>query len=146
MLVNQCSHAMDLLCWWLGMPEFVSANVGYGKWHQIEVDDDISCFARYPGGGTLHFLASTADVPGINLFEIQGDAGKLAIDRESGPLRVYRLDEPEPRSLNRLRAALAPPAVRAKSCALMPPSVAICECCKTSPPQLRAGKNRWRLR
>ena len=96
MLVNQCSHAMDLLCWWLGMPEFVSANVGYGKWHQIEVDADISCFARYPGGGTLHFLASTADVPGINLFEIQGDAGKLAIDRESGALRVYRLDEPEP--------------------------------------------------
>ena len=94
MLVNQCSHRLDLLAWWLGMPERVCVHCGYGKWHDIEVDDDISAYFAFPGGGTGHLIASTGDCPGTSLLEFQGDNGKLSL--ENGRLLWDALEIPEP--------------------------------------------------
>lgn len=94
MLVNQLSHRLDLLTWWLGLPVRVRAHLGYGKWHDIQVDDDVNVFLDYGKQGTATLVASTGDCPGVSLLAIQGDRGKLSL--EAGErLRFYRLKTPE---------------------------------------------------
>lgn len=94
MIVNHCSHRMDLLQWWMGMPLSVRAHLGCGKWHDIEVDDDINAYFEFPGGATGCLIASTGDCPGTTLLEFQGDNGKLALQNEK--LMYYELSTPEP--------------------------------------------------
>lgn len=36
MLLNQCPHHLDLWQWIFGMPETISAKVGFGRHHDIE--------------------------------------------------------------------------------------------------------------
>lgn len=93
MLVNQLSHRLDLLTWWLGLPRAVSAHLGYGKWHDIAVDDDVNVFFDY-GEHTATLVASTGDCPGVSLLAIQGDKGRLSI--ENRRLLFDRLEMPEP--------------------------------------------------
>lgn len=40
-LMNQCPHNLDLLQWLCGMPELVHAFCHEGKWHNIEVEDEV---------------------------------------------------------------------------------------------------------
>ena len=46
-LLNQCPHNLDLWQWICGMPKTVHAHLHFGKWHDIEVEDDVS--ARFQG-------------------------------------------------------------------------------------------------
>ena len=79
-LLNQCPHNLDLLQWICGMPHKVRAFCHYGKWHDIEVEDDVTAYLEYPHGATGTFITSTADAPGTNRFEITLDKGKLVIE------------------------------------------------------------------
>ena len=45
-LVNQCPHNLDLWQWTCGMPLRVRAFVGMGKYHDIEVDDDVTAYVE----------------------------------------------------------------------------------------------------
>jgi predicted dehydrogenase len=94
MIVNHCSHRMDLLQWWMGMPTSLRAHLGFGKWHDIEVDDDINAYFEFPGGATGSLIASTGDCPGTSILEFQGDNGKLALQNDR--LLFYELEVPEP--------------------------------------------------
>lgn len=93
-LYNQAPHNLDLFQWITGMmPSRVRAFCHFGKWHNIEVEDDVTAYVEYPNGATGTFITSTADAPGTNRFEILGDKGRLIFD--NGALSFRRLETPE---------------------------------------------------
>lgn len=93
-LLNQCPHNLDLWQWICGMPKKVSAHMYFGKWHDIEVEDDVTAFVEYENGATGTFVTTTGDAPGTNRFEITMEKGKLV--SEDGKLKLYELEMTEP--------------------------------------------------
>ena len=89
-LLNQCPHNLDLWQWICGMPKKVHAHMHFGKWHDIEVEDDVTAYVEYENGATGVFVTSTADAPGTNRFEITLDKGKLMA--EGGKLYLWELE------------------------------------------------------
>ncbi len=92
-LMNQCAHQLDMLQWICGMPVMVDAHVHLGKWHDIEVEDDVTAYMEFANGATGLFVASTGDMPGTNRFEITLDKGKLVV--EDDKLYKWELDVAE---------------------------------------------------
>ncbi len=92
-LLNQCPHQLDLFQWICGMPSKVTAFLNYGKWHHIEVEDDVTAYLEYPNGATGVFITTTGDAPGTNRFEIDFEKGKLV--SEGGKLKIWELEENE---------------------------------------------------
>ncbi len=76
-MLNQCPHQLDLWQWICGMPSKVKAICHEGKWHDIEVEDDVSIYVEYPNGATGTFITTTGDFPGTNRLEITMDKAKL---------------------------------------------------------------------
>ena len=81
-LLNQCPHNLDLWQWICGMPSLVQAHCHVGKWHNIEVEDDVTAYVEYPNGATGVFITTTADAPGTNRFEITLEGGKLVCEND----------------------------------------------------------------
>ena len=79
-LMNQAPHQLDLLQWICGMPSKVYARMQFGKWHDIEVEDDVTACLEFPNGATGVFVTSTGDVYGTNRLEIQLDTAKLVVE------------------------------------------------------------------
>ena len=101
-LFNQSPHQIDLLQWVTGMrPARVRAYCHYGKWHDIEVEDDVTAYLEYPDGATGVFVTSTADAPGTNRFEISGTMGKLVCENDTLTFFRNRMDEREFNRSNR---------------------------------------------
>ncbi len=92
-LLNQCPHNLDLIQWICGMPCKVQAFCHNGKWHDIEVEDDVTAYLEYPNGATGVFVTSTADMPGTNRFEITLEKAKIVC--ENNELSVYELEVSE---------------------------------------------------
>ncbi len=92
-LLNQCPHNLDLLQWICGMPSSVQAFCNEGRWHHIEVEDDVTAYLEYPNGATGVFITSTGDAPGTNRFEIDLERAKIV--SEHGKLTMYVLEENE---------------------------------------------------
>ena len=93
-LFNQCPHQLDLLQWVVGMlPTKVHAHCHFGKWHNIEVEDDVTAYMEFPNGATGVFVTSTADAPGTNRFELTGTRGRLIC--EGNKLTFDKLDVDE---------------------------------------------------
>lgn len=92
-LLNQCPHQLDLWQWICGMPKRVRSFMAFGKYHNIEVEDDVTAYMEYENGATGVFITSTADTPGTNRLEILGDKGKVVI--ENGQLKFWHLTVPE---------------------------------------------------
>ena len=82
-LLNQCPHQLDLIQWVPGMtPNKVRAFCHFGKWHDLEVEDDVTAYMEYDNGATGVFITSTGDYPGTNRFEVCGSGGKLVCEDE----------------------------------------------------------------
>jgi len=79
-LLNQCPHQLDLLCWFLGMPQKLTAVCNFGKHHSIEVEDEVSAILEYPNRAMGVFMTSTGEFPGSNHLEIAGDLGTISLD------------------------------------------------------------------
>lgn len=92
-LLNQCPHNLDLLQWLCGMPKRVQAFCHNGKWHDIEVEDDVTAYLEYDNGATGVFVTTTADAPGTNRLEVTTEMGKLVCENDR--LTLYRLEENE---------------------------------------------------
>lgn len=92
-LLNQAPHNLDLWQWICGMPCEVTANCDVAKYHNIEVEDDVTLFTRYENGATGIFITSTGEYPGTNRLEISGTLGKLVV--ENGVLKWWKLPENE---------------------------------------------------
>ncbi len=90
-LLNQAPHNLDLWQWICGMPESVTAFCDVAKYHNIEVEDDVTIFTRYANGATGAFMTSTGEYPGTNRLEISGDLGKIVL--ENGILKWYKLKQ-----------------------------------------------------
>lgn len=77
-LINQCPHQIDLVQWVVGkMPKTVRGFCQYGKWHDIEVEDEVTAFFEYDNGATGVFITTTGEAPGLNRFEVTGTKGRL---------------------------------------------------------------------
>ena len=92
-LINQSPHNLDLWQWICGEPEEISAIISFGKFHNIEVDDEATIYAKYPGGATGTFITSTGELPGTNRLEIACDKGKMVL--ENGMLKIWKLSVSE---------------------------------------------------
>ena len=92
-LLNQGPHNLDLWQWICGMPKKVLTKMHFGKWHDIEVEDDVTTYVEYENGATGTFITTTGDAPGTNRFEVVCDGGTLVTDGNSIVLK--RLDMPE---------------------------------------------------
>jgi predicted dehydrogenase len=87
-LLNQCPHNLDLYQWFVGMPGRIAGFAAIGKYHNIEVEDEVSAYLEYENGMIGHLITSTAESPGTNRLEIVGEKGKLVF--ENGRLIFYR--------------------------------------------------------
>lgn len=92
-LLNQNPHNLDIWQWICGMPSRVRAFCYFGKYHDIEVEDDVTAFVEYKNGATGVYVTSTADAPGTNRFEITGNRGKIVVENEK--LTFWRLRNSE---------------------------------------------------
>ncbi len=92
-LLNQCPHQLDLMQWICGLPEQVDAEMDFGRYHKIEVEDEVSVRMRYPNGASGVFIASTGDPLGVNRLEITLSKGKILC--ENGTLRAWMLEKDE---------------------------------------------------
>lgn len=87
-LLNQCLHNLDVLQWLLGMPVRVRGFCQLGRFHQIEVEDNVTAYLEWPNQATGVFVSSTGEAPGANRFEIVGTRGTLVL--ENGKLTFTR--------------------------------------------------------
>ncbi|HBE03712.1 MAG TPA: oxidoreductase [Spirochaetia bacterium] len=79
-LINQCPHNIDLFQWFFGVPDKIRAFAGIGKYHNIEVEDEVNAYFEYKNGMTGQFITTTAELPGTNRLEIAGENGKLVYE------------------------------------------------------------------
>lgn len=92
-LLNQAPHNLDLWQWIFGMPKRIRAFCTVGKYHNIDVEDDVTIYGEYENGATAVFISTTGETPGTNRLEISGDLGKLVL--ENGKLKWWKLTVPE---------------------------------------------------
>ncbi len=87
-LLNQCPHQLDLMQWFFGMPTLVSAKVKIGKYHDIEVEDEVNAYLEYADGKTGNFITCTGEAPGTNRLEVMADRGRVVL--ENGKITFLR--------------------------------------------------------
>jgi predicted dehydrogenase len=109
-LLNQCPHNLDLFSWIFGQPTRVRGFCRFGRYHDIEVEDDVTAYFELPGGATATFITSTGEAPGTNRLEVMAENGRVVA--EAGVLRFTRNRVPTPRfSRTTSQPFSAPPTV-----------------------------------
>jgi len=91
-LLNQCPHQLDLWQWLFGMPRKVRAFCQLGRYHDIEVEDNVTAYLEYENGTTGTFITSTGEAPGTNRLEVVGDRGRVVV--ENGKILFTRNEIP----------------------------------------------------
>lgn len=91
-VLNQCPHNLDLICWLCGTPARVQGFCHEGRYHRIEVEDDVTAYLEWENGATGTFVSSTGEAPGVNRLEIALENALLIC--EGGELKICLL-EPE---------------------------------------------------
>ena len=81
-LLNQCPHNLDLWQWLFGMPDKVRAFVQAGRYHAIEVEDDVTAYLQYQDGSHGVFITSTGEAPGTNRLEVAAEQGRVVIEND----------------------------------------------------------------
>ena len=89
-LLNQCPHQLDLLQWMFGMPAELQAFCSLGKYHDIEVEDEVTAFLTYPNGAGCTFTTTTGEAPGVNRLEVAAENGLLIYDTDDKCLQFRR--------------------------------------------------------
>lgn len=99
-LINQNPHNLDLLQWILGMPTRIRSFCSFGKYYNIEVEDDVTAYLEYANGATGVYITSTGEAPGTNRLEISGDMGKLTVEHNKLTFLRNRISEREHNRVN----------------------------------------------
>jgi predicted dehydrogenase len=81
-LLNQCPHNLDLYSWIFGQPDHVRAFCKFGRYHDIEVEDDVTAYFEYKDGTTATFITTTGEAPGTNRLEIAAENGRLVMEND----------------------------------------------------------------
>ncbi len=79
-LLNQCPHNLDLLQWIFGQPQRVRAFCRFGRYHDIEVEDDVTAYLEFAHGTTGVLIASTGEAPGTNRLEVTAEGGRVVCE------------------------------------------------------------------
>jgi predicted dehydrogenase len=87
-LMNQCPHQLDLFQWFFGMPTKVFARATRGRYHKVEIEDDVNALMEYADGTICTFNTSTGEAPGTNRLEIAADQGRVVV--ENGKIQFDR--------------------------------------------------------
>ncbi|MBE7540540.1 MAG: Gfo/Idh/MocA family oxidoreductase [Opitutaceae bacterium] len=82
-LLNQCPHNLDLFQWMFGMPKSIRAFCSFGRYHDIEVEDDVTAYMEFPNGATGVFITSTGEAPGTNRLEITAERGRIVYENDA---------------------------------------------------------------
>lgn len=94
-LINQAIHGLDLLQWFAGLPEEVTAYKTRVVHTGIEGEDTAVAALRYPSGALGTLEASTASWPGWSRkIEITGEHGSVAL--EDDHLAKWEFRETQP--------------------------------------------------
>jgi len=81
-LLNQCPHNLDMLIWLVGAPSKVRGFCQLGRFHNIEVEDNVTAYLEWPNRATGVFITSTGEAPGSNRLEITGERGKIVVENQ----------------------------------------------------------------
>ena len=83
-LMNQSIHAIDLLGWFMGKVDSVTAHVGTITHKSIEVEDTAVAILRFANGALGVIEGSTAAYPGFyKRIEISGSCGSVIMGEEN---------------------------------------------------------------
>ncbi|HRP05113.1 MAG TPA: Gfo/Idh/MocA family oxidoreductase, partial [Opitutaceae bacterium] len=82
-LLNQCPHNLDLFQWMFGMPKTIRAFCSFGRYHDIEVEDDVTAYMQFANGATGVFITSTGEAPGTNRLEVTAERGRLVYENDT---------------------------------------------------------------
>lgn len=93
-LLNQCPHNLDIFQWLFGMPQKVTGFCQFGRYHQIEVEDDVTAHLQYPDGKHATILTSTGESPGANRLQISAERGMLIVDAAARTMLFRRNRQP----------------------------------------------------
>jgi len=99
-LINQNPHQLDLWQWMFGMPDRIYAKVSFGKYYDIEVEDDVMAYFEYDNGTTGEYITSTGEAPGTNRLEIACDMGKVVVENDTLIFRRNVISEREHNKVN----------------------------------------------
>jgi len=101
-LLNQCPHNLDLLQWIFGQPQRVRAFCRFGRYHDIEVEDDVTAYMEFPGGASGVLIASTGEAPGTNRLEVTAEGGRVVcednrilVTRNAVPMSEFSRSSPQ---------------------------------------------------
>lgn len=89
-LLNQSVHQLDLWQWLFGMPSAIRGFCHLGRYHEIEVEDDVTAYLEYADGMSGVFITTTGEAPGTNRLEVTGELAKVVIDAGDGGMRIWR--------------------------------------------------------
>ncbi len=100
-LINQNPHQLDLWQWLFGMPSKIMSHVSFGKYYNIEVEDDVTAFMQYDNGMTGVYITSTGETPGTNRLEISCDMGMLVVENNKISFKRNIMSEREFNKINK---------------------------------------------
>ena len=100
-LINQNPHQLDLWQWLFGMPDRIFAKASFGKYYDIEVEDDVMAYLEYDSGTTGEYITSTGETPGTNRLEIACDMGKIVVENNTLIFNRNVISEREHNKINR---------------------------------------------
>ena len=101
-LINQNPHQLDLWQWMFGMPDRIYAKASFGKYYDIEVEDDVMAFFEYDNGTTGEYITSTGEAPGTNRLEVACDMGKIVIENNQMIFNRNVISEREHNKINNI--------------------------------------------
>jgi predicted dehydrogenase len=81
-LLNQCLHNLDMMQWLCSMPQRVRGFCQIGRFHRIEVEDNVTAWLEWGNGATGVFVSSTGEAPGTNRLELVGTRGRLVLEND----------------------------------------------------------------
>ncbi len=108
-LTNQCPHTLDMYQWLFGVPKTISAYAAIGKYHDIEVEDEVSACLIHENGMIGNLIVTTAEAPGTNRLEIAGETGKLVYENDQltlwkNEISMLKLIEVSEKSFDTIRS------------------------------------------
>ncbi len=79
-LLNQALHQLDLWQRLFGMPRRVHGFCSFGRFHAVEVEDQVTAYLEHADGMTGVFIASTGEPLGRNRLELHGARGRIGLE------------------------------------------------------------------
>jgi predicted dehydrogenase len=90
------------------MPQRVRGFCQFGRFHQVEVEDDVTAVLQYDSGLSATFVTSTGEAPGCNRLEISGEQGRLTVT-DGTKIHFQRNRQPMSQFCMQAEAAFAMP-------------------------------------